>query len=58
MGLPLAAPSTLNRLELGNEEGSSHYRKIKPNMEQIEELFIEVSMQSLCPQSTEIGRVY
>jgi hypothetical protein len=53
-GKPLAAPSTLNRLELGNEEGSPHYRKFKPNMELIEELLIEVSVQSLCPQSSEI----
>ena len=53
-GKPLAGPSTLNRLELGNEQGSPHYRKIKANMDQIEELLIQISVQSLSPELSEI----
>jgi hypothetical protein len=53
-GKPLAAASTLNRLELGNEKGSAHYRKIKPQALMMEELLIKVGVETLAPDTTEV----
>ena len=53
-GKSLAAASTLNRLELGHQNGAAAYRKIKANMAQIERLLIEFSVQCLCPHTEEI----
>lgn len=53
-GKALAAASTLNRLELGNQQGSPHYRKIKPQLAMMESLLIEKGVQTLAPNTTEV----
>ena len=53
-GKPLASASTLNRLELGNELGAAHYRKIQSRPEQIEQALLEAGVQSLSPQALEV----
>jgi len=53
-GQALAGAATLNRLELGNQPGAARYRKIKADMQRIEELLIEFGVQTLSPQTTEV----
>ena len=53
-GKALAGSSTLNRLELGNQEGSPHYRKIKPRMQMIEELLIKTGVEALDAKTSEV----
>ena len=53
-GKPLAGASTLNRMELGNQEGPSHYRKIKPDMLKIEQLLIDQGMETLPSDTSEV----
>ena len=53
-GKPLASASTLNRLELGNELGAAHYRKIQPRHEQIERALLEAGVQTLSPETLEV----
>ncbi len=50
-GKPLAGKSTLNRLELGAGERDGHYRKIQPNAEKIEDLLVEMGVESIAPSS-------
>ncbi|MBN1982912.1 MAG: transposase [Chitinivibrionales bacterium] len=47
-------PSTLNRLELGNQKGSPHYRKIKANAAKIEDLLIEMGVETLGTDTAEV----
>lgn len=53
-GNALAGASTLNRLELGNQQGAEHYRKIKANMEMIEGLLVEFGVRTLAPECAEV----
>jgi len=53
-GKPLAGASTLNRLESGNEKGSPHYRKIKPQNSMMEALLIEVGVETLAADTAEV----
>jgi hypothetical protein len=53
-GQALAGAATLNRLELGNQQGAERYRKIKANMEKIEELLIEFGVATFSPETTEV----
>jgi len=53
-GQALAGASTLNRLELGNTGGDECYRKIRANMEDIEDLLIDFGVQALSSETTEV----
>jgi Transposase DDE domain group 1 len=53
-GKALAAASTLNRLELGNQQGSPHYRKIKPQPAMMESLLIKMGVETLSPDTAEV----
>jgi hypothetical protein len=53
-GKPMASASTLNRLELGNQKGAAQYRKIAPCPEKIEQLLLEMGVQTLSPETTEV----
>jgi len=53
-GKPLAGASTLNRLELGNQDGPERYRKIKADRSQIEKLLIDMGVETLSPETTEV----
>jgi hypothetical protein len=53
-GKPLASASTLNRLELGNELGAAHYRKIQPRHEQIEQALLEAGVQTISLNTLEV----
>lgn len=53
-GKALAAASTLNRLELGNQNGSPHYRKIKSQQPMIEELLIQMGVETLATDTKEV----
>jgi hypothetical protein len=53
-GKALAGASTLNRLELGNQSGSPHYRKIKANTKMMEDLLITIGVETLAPDTTEV----
>ena len=53
-GKTLAGASTLNRLELGNQKGNAHYRKIKPQMVMLQELLIEMGVETLAPDTAEV----
>jgi len=53
-GKALAGASTLNRLELGNQDGSAHYRKIKAQHGMLEELLIEMGVETLAPDTEEV----
>ena len=48
-GKPLASSPTFNRLELGTEDGgpTSRYKRIRPNLDQIEELLVELWVEML-----------
>jgi hypothetical protein len=48
-GKPLAASATLNRLELGTEEGGAEerYKRIEPDVTRIEELLVELWLDLL-----------
>jgi hypothetical protein len=46
-GKPLAGKSTLNRLELGAQDGVGHYRKIQAKPGEIEALLIEVGVKAI-----------
>jgi len=53
-GKALAGASTLNRLELGNQDGAGRYRKIKAKREKIEDLLIDFGVQTLTPDTPEV----
>jgi hypothetical protein len=53
-GKALAGASTLNRLELGNQDGSPHYRKIKPQVQQLEDLLVKIGVETLDPTTLEV----
>lgn len=53
-GKPLAGASTLNRLELGNENGRLHYRKIKVQERMLQDRLIEVGVETLAPETAEV----
>jgi hypothetical protein len=53
-GNALAGASTLNRLELGNQEGSPHYRKIKANTEMIGDVLITMGVETLASDTAEV----
>jgi hypothetical protein len=53
-GKALAGASTLNRLELGNQDGNAHYRKIKPQMQQFEDLLVKMGVETLDPTTLEV----
>lgn len=53
-GKALAGASTLNRLELGNQSGSPHYRKIKANTKMMEDLLITIGVETLAIDTTEV----
>jgi hypothetical protein len=53
-GKALAGASTLNRLELGNQDGNLHYRKIKPQMQQLEDLLVKMGVETLDPKTSEV----
>jgi hypothetical protein len=53
-GKALAGSSTLNRLELGNQDGSPHYRKIKPQMRMFEDLLVKMGIGTLDPKTSEV----
>jgi hypothetical protein len=53
-GKALAGASTLNRLELGNQKGNPHYRKIKAQMEMMEDLLITLAVETLTPDTQEV----
>lgn len=53
-GKALAGASTLNRLELGNQDGSAYYRKIKPQMQQLEDLLVKMGVETLDPTTLEV----
>ena len=45
-GAPLAGKSTLNRLECFGLSGSTRYHKIRPDAAQIQDLFVDLMMES------------
>jgi hypothetical protein len=51
-GKALAGASTLNRLELGNQAGNTHYRKIKAQMPLIQDLLITMGVVETLPVDT------
>lgn len=53
-GKPLAGASTLNRLELGLEKGGEHYRKIQADHQKIENLIIDLAVETLDPDQKEV----
>ena len=53
-GKPLAGSSTLNRLELGNYQGAERYRKIKADMAGIEQLLLEMGVETLSADTAEV----
>jgi hypothetical protein len=53
-GKALAGASTLNRLELGNEDGPARYRKISARAACIEQLLIEMGVETLAPDTEEV----
>ncbi len=53
-GKALAGASTLNRLELGNQDGAMHYRKIKPQAPMLENALIQMGVETLAPGTTEV----
>lgn len=53
-GRALAGAATLNRLELGNQPGAERYRKIKADMEMIEDLLIDFGILTLSPETPEV----
>jgi hypothetical protein len=53
-GKPLAGASTLNRLELGNHDGPMRYRKIKANMERIQNALVQMGVGTLSAKTTEV----
>ena len=53
-GKPLAGSSTLNRLELGNHQGGCRYRKIKADMAGIEQLLLDMGVETLSVDTPEV----
>jgi hypothetical protein len=53
-GKALAGASTLNRLELGNQDGNAHYRKIKAQNGMLEDLLIQMGVETLAPETEEV----
>jgi hypothetical protein len=53
-GKALAGASTLNRLELGNQKGNPHYRKIKPQLEKMQSLLITMGVETLDKDTSEV----